>query len=69
MMPVWWKVYRCYRIITPAEMREVHYTTFRIFRRQVIRWNVSGLLKFDFCALLGDITRDLTYPYITITGK
>ena len=27
-----------------------------------------GLLKFDFCAFLGDIKGDLECPYITITG-
>ena len=26
------------------------------------------LLKFDFCAFLGDIKGDLGCPYITITG-
>ena len=31
--------------------------------------DVSYLLKFDFCAFLGDLTRDLACPYITITGK
>ena len=30
---------------------------------------VSYFLKFDFCVFLGDIKRDLTCPYITITGK
>ena len=30
---------------------------------------VSCFLKLDFCAFLGDIKRDLTCPYITITGK
>lgn len=31
--------------------------------------DASYLLKFDFRAFLGDLTRDLACPYITITGK
>ena len=37
--------------------------------RIMVGWDVSYLLKFDFCAFLGDLIGDLVRPYITITGK
>ena len=37
--------------------------------RIMVGWDASYLLKFDFCAFLGDLTGDLACPYITITGK